>query len=87
MKRERERITWATQFDGKNLQDIFDIPVVTSIRKYPKLHATLGLGLNPTMQRAYVGDWICQVERGYLAYWKVMTNDVCLRKQHRKQHP
>ena len=28
---KRERITRATQFDGKNLQDIFDIPCVVGI--------------------------------------------------------
>jgi hypothetical protein len=78
---KRERITKATQFDGKNLQDIFDIPCVVSIHKWPELHATIFDEEMTRHLRAYVGDWICQIERGDIAYWTVLVNEVYQMKQ------
>lgn len=79
---KRERITRATQFDGKNLQDIFDIPCVESIHKWPELRVTIFDEERTRNFRAYVGDWICQIERDDITYWTVMANDVYLQKQH-----
>ena len=79
---KQERITQATQFDGKNLQDIFDIPCVVSIHKGPELHATIFDEEMTRHFRAYVGDWICQIERDDITYWTVMVNEVYQKKQH-----
>ena len=79
---KRERITQATQFDGKNLQDIFDLPCVVSIHKRPEPYATILGGEIAIAQNAHVGDWICQIERGVITYWKVMENEDYQKKQH-----
>jgi len=79
---KRERITRATQFDGKNLQDIFDIPCVASIHKWPEPYATIFGGEIAIPQSAHVGDWICQIERDDITYWTVMVNEVYQQKQH-----
>ena len=79
---KQERITQATQFDGKNLQDIFDLPCVVAIYKWPELHAAIFNSKIGRHQRAYVGDWICLIERDDITYWTVMVNEVYQKKQH-----
>ena len=79
---KRERITQATQFDGKNFQDIFAIPCVVSIHKWPEPHVMIFDTVQTRHMRAYPGDWICQIERDEIPYWTVLVNDVYQMKQH-----
>lgn len=55
---------------------------MVSIHKWPELHATIFDEEMTRHLRAYKGDWICQIERGDIAYWTVLVNEVYQMKQH-----
>lgn len=67
-----ERVTEALQFDGKNVQDVFKLPCLSSIFKVRDkngsvfVYANVWVTVNGRrgIQTAFPGDWICKTESG-----------------------
>lgn len=73
-----ERVTEALQFDGKNVQDVFKLPCVSSIYKKEIANGTWLVWVNVfvtvkgrcRIEAAFTGDWICKMESGE---WRVVN--------------
>ncbi len=67
-----ERVTEALQFDGKNVQDVFKLPCVSSIHKSMAKNGSVFVYANVLVtvngrrgiQAAFPGDRICKMESG-----------------------
>lgn len=68
-----ERVTEALQFDGKNIQDVFKLPCVSSIHKNKVdkdtwlVSVIVWVTVNGRCRTdvALTGDWICKTENGW----------------------
>lgn len=78
MRQKEGHVTEAVQFDGKNVQDVFKMPCVSSIHKARAKDGSVFVYANVwvtvkgrrRIEAAFTGDWICKMESGE---WRVVN--------------
>lgn len=73
-----EKIVQAVKFEGRNIQDIFNLPCVAAIHKSPDCDINIAAVYNSNLkvtEYAHTGDWIALCKNGENSYWRVLSNE------------
>lgn len=72
-----EKIVQAVKFEGRNIQDIFNLPCVSAIHKSADGMKDIAAVYNTdkaTTEYANTGDWIVLCKREDKSYWRVCSD-------------
>lgn len=72
----------AIKFDGKNIEKVFNLPCVTSMRKaFPNVTYVTVLCFDGIKRLVRKGDWIVHHRKGKNFGWDVLTNEEYKKQQ------